>query len=103
MGDFWFQYGLGVVAKIMFGALCGAAPLIYGAVKGQPRRGLIALLLCIVAGFFCGILAPFVAAYYVWRIYKSREDEVDDDMDESGLMSLNLNSKSVDKGVDKES
>lgn len=103
MGDFWF-YGLGVVAKIVFGVLCGVVPLIYGAVKGQPRRGLIALLLCIVAGFFCGLfLAPFVSAYYVWRIYKSREDEVDDDMEESGLMSLNLNSKSVDKGVDKES
>jgi hypothetical protein len=61
------------------------------------------LFTCIIAGFFCGIiLAPLVSLIYVWRIYRSPEGEADDSQEESGLVSLNLNSESADKEASKE-
>lgn len=97
----WFEWGFGVVGNVIFGVICGLFPLVYGLAKGQPRRGLLAIATCIVASFFCGILlAPLVAVFYVWRIAKSREDEVDEDEEGTGLMSLNLSSKSIDEGVE---
>jgi len=98
MSEYWFLYGLGLISRVIVGILCGLVPLIYGLAKEQKTRALTALFTCIIAGFFCGIiLAPLVSLFYVWRIYKNPKGEPDDSEEESGLMSLNLNSKSRDK------
>lgn len=103
MSEYWFVYGVGLISRVIVGILCGVVPLIYGLAKGQKTRALTALFTCIIAGFFCGIiLAPLVSLFYVWRIYKSPAGEVEDSEEESGLMSLNLNSKNTDKEAGKD-
>ena len=103
MNDYWVVYGLGVIGRVIVGFVFGVIPLIYGLAKGQSTRALTAFSTCIIAGFFCGlVLAPFLSLFYLWKIYKNPKDEVDEGDDESGLMSLKLNSKSRDKEEGKE-
>lgn len=97
MNEFWVFYGFGVIARVAIGFVCGLIPLIYGLEKDQKNRAVMGFSTCIIAGFFCGLLlAPLVAIFYVWRIYKNPKGEPEDD-EETGLTGLNLNAPGIDE------